>query len=91
MAVARKMLVSVYYMLKRRELYHGEAVELKRKKVFRMRGLASDRPSRNREAETPSIDTWWPKAFIAIIAGDISYKSIASLKRLIHYSWKKWE
>ena len=33
-AVARKMLVSIYYVLKRRESYYGEAVELKRKKVL---------------------------------------------------------
>jgi transposase len=49
-AVARKLLVSVYYVLSRMEPYHGEAVELKRRKVIRLRNLASDRSSRRRRS-----------------------------------------
>jgi transposase len=40
-AVARKMLVSIYHVLKREESYHGEGSELKRKKVNRLRREAS--------------------------------------------------
>ena len=43
-----KLLVSVYYLLNRTEPYLGEAVELKRRKIIRMRKLASDWPSRRR-------------------------------------------
>jgi len=39
-AVARKMLVSIYYVLKRHEPYRGEDAELRRRKVNRLRRLA---------------------------------------------------
>jgi len=40
-AVARKMLVSIYYVLKRGEVYHGEDLELKGRKVNRLYGRVS--------------------------------------------------
>ena len=39
-AVARKMLVSIYYVLKRREPYRGEDAGLRRRKLIRLRRLA---------------------------------------------------
>jgi len=38
------------------EPYHGEAVELKRRKVIRMRGLASNKPSRRRALQVGEAD-----------------------------------
>jgi hypothetical protein len=49
-AIARKMLVSVYYGLKRREPYHGKTSKLRRRKVVRMRRLASVRLSQRRRS-----------------------------------------
>ena len=38
--MARKMLVSIYFVLKRREPYRGEDSRLKRRKLNRLRRLA---------------------------------------------------
>jgi len=40
-AVARKMLVSIYYVLKRMEPYRGEDSRLKKRKLIRLRRRAS--------------------------------------------------
>ena len=40
-AVARKLAVSIYYVLKRGEPYRGEDVELRRRKVYRLRRMVS--------------------------------------------------
>lgn len=40
-AVARKMAVSIYYVLRRGEFYRGEDAELRRRKVYRLRRMAS--------------------------------------------------
>jgi len=48
--VVRKMLVSIYYMLKHLEPYDGEASELKREQVNRMRRLAGYWLSRRRRS-----------------------------------------
>jgi len=40
-AVARKMLVSIYYVLKRKEPYRGEDSRLRRRKLIRLRRRAS--------------------------------------------------
>jgi len=40
-AVARKLAVSIYYVLKRNEPYHGEDAGLRRRKVNRLRRMVS--------------------------------------------------
>ena len=40
-AVARKLAVSIYYVLKRGERYHGEDAGLRRRKVYRLRRMVS--------------------------------------------------
>ena len=49
-AVARKMLVSIYHVLSLMEPYHGEDADFRRKKVKRMWRRASTRPLRGRRS-----------------------------------------